>query len=374
MSTIEREAIKIPAVQSAVRLDGIDHVELYVGNAYQAAHFYRAMFGFRPVARAGLETGVRDRLSIAMEQGDIRLVLTSGLDPESPIARHAALHGDGVKDVAFRVDDVESAFHTAVQRGARAVAEPHVHEDDRGRVVRATIGAPGDTVHSLVQRQGYADALFPGFEPILDAPATVPTGFIEVDHVAVSMEQGQLDHWIEFYKAVLGFHQSHHEMVWTKHSAMNSKVVEDASGKIKFPIVEPAHNGTRSQVQEYLNFNHGAGAQHVAFLSNDIRATVRAIRQNGVKFLRIPSTYYEVLEERVGAIAPSLMEELRELGILVDSDDDGRLLQIFSEPVEARPTMFVEVIERQGARGFGSGNIKALFEAVEREQERRGNI
>lgn len=374
MSTIEREAIKIPAVQSAVRLDGIDHVELYVGNAYQAAHFYRAMFGFRPVARAGLETGMRDRLSIALEQGDIRLVLTSGLDPESPIARHAALHGDGVKDVAFRVDDVESAFHTAVKRGARAVAEPHVHEDDRGRVVRATIGAPGDTVHSLVQRQGYADALFPGFEPILDAPATTPTGFIEVDHVAVSMEQGQLDHWIEFYKEVLGFHQSHQEMVWTKHSAMNSKVVEDASGKIKFPIVEPAHNGTKSQVQEYLNFNHGAGAQHVAFLSNDIRATVRAIRRNGVKFLRIPDTYYEVLEERVGAIDPAVMAELRELGILVDSDDDGRLLQIFSEPVEARPTMFVEVIERQGARGFGSGNIKALFEAVEREQERRGNI
>ncbi|HYR10053.1 MAG TPA: VOC family protein, partial [Longimicrobium sp.] len=226
----------------------------------------------------------------------------------------------------------------------------------------------------LVERHGFADALFPGFEPILDAPRTVPTGFVEVDHVAVSMEQGLLDEWIEFYKSVLGFHQSHHEMVWTKHSAMNSKVVEDASGKIKFPIVEPAHNGGKSQVQEYLNFNHGAGAQHVAFLSHDIRATVRAIRDNGVKFLRIPPTYYEVLEERVGAIEPALMTELQELGILVDSDDDGRLLQIFSEPVEARPTMFVEVIERQGATGFGSGNIKALFEAVEREQEKRGNI
>jgi 4-hydroxyphenylpyruvate dioxygenase len=374
MSVMEREAIEIPAIQSAVRLDGIDHVELYVGNAYQAAHFYRAVFGFKPVARAGLETGMRDRLSIAMEQGDIRLVLTSGLDPDSPISRQAALHGDGVKDVAFRVDDVVGAFETAVRRGARPVAEPHVHEDERGRLVRATIGAPGDTVHSLVERHGFADALFPGFEPILDAPRTTPTGFVEVDHVAVSMEQGLLDEWIEFYKNVLGFHQSHHEMVWTKHSAMNSKVVEDASGKIKFPIVEPAHNGGKSQVQEYLNFNHGAGAQHVAFLSHDIRATVRAIRDNGVKFLRIPPTYYEVLEERVGAIEPALMAELQELGILVDSDDDGRLLQIFSEPVEARPTMFVEVIERQGATGFGSGNIKALFEAVEREQEKRGNI
>jgi 4-hydroxyphenylpyruvate dioxygenase len=374
MATIAPEAPKVSIAQPALRLDGIDHVEMYVGNAYQAAHFYRAIFGFRPVARAGLETGVRDRLSIVMEQGDVRLVLTSGLEPDSPIARHAALHGDGVKDVAFRVDDVESAFRTAVERGARVVAEPRVHEDEAGRVVRATIGAPGDTVHSLVERQGYAGTLFPSFEAIQDAPRTTPTGLVEVDHVAVSMEQGQLDQWVAFYKEVLGFHQSHHEMVWTKHSAMNSKVVEDASGKIKFPIVEPAHNGGKSQVQEYLNFNHGAGAQHVAFLSHDIRASVRAIRDNGVRFLRIPPTYYEVLEERVGAIEPHVMAELQELGILVDSDDGGRLMQIFSEPVEARPTMFLEVIERQGAQGFGSGNIKALFEAVEREQERRGNI
>lgn len=374
MATLEPEVVDVAGVQSAVRLEGIDYVELYVGNAYQAAHFYRTMFGFRPVARAGLETGARDRLSILMEQGDNRLVLTSGLDPDSPIARHAALHGDGVKDVAFRVEDVEAAFQTAVGRGARPVSPPQVHEDDRGRVVRATIAAPGDTVHSLVERQGYADTLFPGFAPITDAPHTRPVGFVEVDHVAVSMEQGQLDQWITFYKDVLGFHQSHHEMVWTKHSAMNSKVVEDASGKIKFPIVEPAESAGKSQVQEYLNFNHGAGAQHVAFLTHDIRATVRAIHENGVRFLRIPDTYYEVLEERVGAIEPAVLAELQELGILVDSDEDGRLLQIFSEPVEARPTMFVEVIERQGARGFGSGNIKALFEAVEREQELRGNI
>jgi 4-hydroxyphenylpyruvate dioxygenase len=374
MSTTEREAVEVPAIQSALQLDGIDHVELYVGNAYQAAHFYRTMFGFRPVARAGLETGMRDRLSIALEQGDIRLVLTSGLDPESEIARHAAVHGDGVKDVAFRVKDVEAAFSTAVHRGARPVSPPQVHEDEHGRLVRATIGAPGDTVHSLVERHGYAGTLFPGFQAIADAPATRPTGLVEIDHVAVSMEQGQLDHWIAFYKDVLGFHQSHHEMIWTKNSAMNSKVVEDSSGKIKFPIVEPAQNGGKSQVQEYLNFNHGAGAQHVAFLTHDIRATVRAIRDNGVRFLRVPSTYYEVLEERVGALGAPLMAELEELGILVDSEEDGRLLQIFSEPIEARPTMFVEAIERQGALGFGSGNIKALFEAVEREQDRRGNL
>ena len=374
MSTTQHEAAQAQAPQGALRLEGIDHVEMYVGNAYQAAHFYRTLFGFRPVARGGLETGLRDRMSVVLEQGDVRLVLTSGLSPDSAIAQQAALHGDGVKDVAFAVENVEDAFETAVRRGAIPLAEPSVREDAHGTLVRATIGAPGDTVHSLVERRGYTGAFAPGFEPIVDAPASTPTGLVEVDHVAVSMEQGELDGWVEFYKNVLGFHQSHQEMVWTKHSAMNSKVVEDASGKIKFPIVEPAHNGGKSQVQEYLNFNHGAGAQHVAFLSHDIRASVRAIRDNGVRFLRIPGTYYEVLEERVGAIEPAVMAELQELGILVDSDDDGRLLQIFSEPVEARPTMFVEVIERQGAHGFGAGNIKALFEAVERQQARRGTI
>jgi 4-hydroxyphenylpyruvate dioxygenase len=374
MSTIQDEAVQVTAPHGALRLEGIDHVEMYVGNAYQAAHFYRTLFGFRPVARGGLETGMRDRMSVVLEQGDVRLVLTSGLSPDSAIAQQAALHGDAVKDVAFAVENVEDAFETAVRRGAIPLAEPGEHEDAHGRLVRATIGAPGDTVHSFVQRRGYTGAFAPGFEPIVDAPASTPTGLVEVDHVAVSMEQGELDGWVEFYKNVLGFHQSHQEMVWTKHSAMNSKVVEDASGKIKFPIVEPAANGQKSQVQEYLNFNRGAGAQHVAFLTHDICHTVRTIRNNGVRFLRIPSTYYDVLESRVGAIEPARMAELQELGILVDLEDDGRLLQIFSEPVGARPTMFLELIERQGALGFGSGNIKALFEAVEREQELRGNI
>jgi 4-hydroxyphenylpyruvate dioxygenase len=374
MATIESDVVQAPALQSAVQLEGIDYVEMYVGNAYQAAHFYRTMFGFRPVARAGLETGVRDRLSIAMEQGEIRLLLTSGLHPDSHITQHVAVHGDGVKDVAFRVADAEGAYRTAVSRGAVPVAEPQVLESDAGRVVRATIGAPGAGVHSLVERLDYTGEFLPGFEPIHDAAHTVSTGLTEVDHVAVSMEQGGLDHWIAFYKDVLGFHQSHHEMVWTKNSAMNSKVVEDASGKIKFPIQEPAVNGGKSQVQEYLNFNHGAGAQHVAFLTGDAVATVRAIRDNGVHFLRVPGSYYDMLEARVGQVDPAVMAGLKELGILVDSDDDGRLLQIFSEPVTSRPTMFVEIIERQGAKGFGSGNIKALFEAVEREQELRGNI
>jgi len=370
MATIEQDV----AANSALQLKGIDHVELYVGNAYQAAHFYRTVFGFRPIARAGLETGMRDRMSIVMEQGDVRLVLTSGIDPDGEIARHAALHGDGVKDVAFTVDDVEAAYETAVRRGARAVLEPNAQEDRHGQVVRATIGAPGDSVHSFVQRRGYGGAFFPGYEPILDAPRAIGTGITEIDHVAVSMEAGFLDEWIRFYTEVLGFHQSHHEMVWTKNSAMNSKVVEDSSGKVKFPIQEPAQSAVKSQVQEYLDFNRGAGAQHVAFLTDDIRATVRAVRENGVKFLKVPGTYYEALEGRVGHLGPQVLAELEELAILVDSDEDGRLLQIFSEPVGSRPTMFIELIERQGARGFGSGNIKALFEAVEREQALRGTL
>jgi 4-hydroxyphenylpyruvate dioxygenase len=373
MATIERE-VEAAAARSALQLKGIDHVELYVGNAYQAAHFYRTVFGFRPIARAGLETGMRDRMSVVMEQGDVRFVLTSGIDPDSPISRQAALHGDGVKDVAFTVDDVEAAYETAVRRGALGLMEPQTQEDGHGQVVRATIAAPGDSVHSFVQRRGYTGSFFPGFEPIVDAPRAVGTGIAEIDHVAVSMEQGLLDQWIDFYKNVLGFHQSHHEMVWTKNSAMNSKVVEDASGKVKFPIQEPAQSAVKSQVQEYLDFNRGAGAQHVAFLTDDIRATVRAIRENGVKFLKVPGTYYEHLEARVGHLGPEMLRELEELAILVDSDEDGRLLQIFSEPVGSRPTMFIELIERQGARGFGSGNIKALFEAVEREQERRGTL
>ena len=374
MSTIQHEAAQVPGTQGALRLEGIDHVEMYVGNAYQAAHFYRVLFGFRPVARAGLETGMRDRQSIVMEQGDIRLVLTSGLSPDSAISQQAMLHGDGVKDVAFAVENVEDVFETAVRRGAIPLAEPTAREDAHGTLVRATIGAPGDTVHSFVERRGYTGAFSPGYEPIIDAPPATPMGLVEVDHVAVSMEQGDLDRWVEFYKNVLGFHQSHHEMVWTKNSAMNSKVVEDASGKVRFPCQEPAANSGKSQVQEYLNFNRGAGAQHVAFLTEDIRHSVRAVRDAGVRFLRVPGTYYDALEARVGPMDPATMAACRELGILVDSDDDGRLLQIFSEPVGARPTMFVELIERQGARGFGSGNIKALFEAVEREQERRGNI
>ncbi|HEX2091629.1 MAG TPA: 4-hydroxyphenylpyruvate dioxygenase [Longimicrobiaceae bacterium] len=377
MLKIEEEvATSEPRPRSAVQLTGIHHVEMYVGNAYQAAHFYRTAFGFRPVAKAGLATGVRDRTSFAMEQGKIRLVLTSALDPDSPVARHVNRHGDGVHDVAFTVDDVAKAFEAAVSRGARPVMEPTVIEDERGRVVRATIGAFGDTVHSFIQLDGYQGRFLPGFQPFDNMGPVVPTGLTAVDHVAVSLEEGNLDAMVEFYTQVLGFHQSHAEMVWTERSAMNSKVVEDPTGSIKFPMQEPAHKEGlgKSQIDEYLDFHRGSGTQHVAYLTDDIVRAIRAIRGNGIQFNRVPHTYYEALEERVGKLDPELMREISDLGILVDSEEDGTLLQVFSEPLEGRPTFFVEVIERRGAKGFGAGNIKALFESIEREQALRGTL
>jgi 4-hydroxyphenylpyruvate dioxygenase len=360
--------------RSVVQLRGIHHVEMYVGNAYQAAHFYRGAFGFRPVARAGLATGTRDRASFALEQEKIRMVLTSPVDPDTPLGRHVARHGDGVYDVAFAVDDVEEAFHAAVSRGARPVMEPVASEDDGGRVVRATIGAFGEAVHSFIQRDGYEGPFLPGYAACEPMGEVDPVGLVSVDHVAVSLDEGSLEEMVAFYQDVLGFHQSHAEMVWTERSAMNSKVVEDPSGSIKFPLQEPARAKGKSQIEEYLNFNKGAGSQHVAYLTDDIVGTMRAVRRNGIRFVQVPGTYYDVLEDRVGKLAPGVLKAVQELGILIDSDDDGTLLQTFSEPLEGRPTFFVELIERRGARGFGAGNIKALFEAVEREQALRGTL
>jgi len=377
MSTTEIEietAGAATATASAVQLRGIDHVEMYVGNAYQAAHFYRSAFGFRPAARAGLATGTRDRASFVLKQGDIDLVLTSALHPDTSVARHVAIHGDGVRDVAFRVDDVESAFAAAVEHGATPVLEPTASEDEGGRVVRATIGAFGDTVHSFIQRDDYEGTFLPGYQPIENMGPVDPVGLVSVDHVAVALDEGSLDRMVEFYTEVLGFHQSHAEMVWTERSAMNSKVVEDPTGSIKFPMQEPARAKGKSQIEEYLDFHRGAGTQHVAYATDDIVGTMRAVRRHGIQFLRVPGTYYEALEARVGRLAPWAFKAISELGILVDSDDDGTLLQTFTEPLEGRPTFFVELIERRGARGFGAGNIKALFEAVEREQALRGTL
>lgn len=355
-------------------LHGIDHIEMYVGNAFQAAHFYRTAFGFAVTAYAGLETGVRDRTSFVLEQGTVRLVLTSGLRPDDAVSRHVQVHGDSVRDVAFAVSDVQSIFERAVARGARPVQEPVALEDASGAVVKATIGAFGDTLHTFVQRRDYVGAFAPGFRAVTDAPAPSPIGITGVDHVAVSMEEGTLAEWVDFYIEVMGFQESHHEMVWTPRSRMNSKVVEDRSGTIKFPLVEPVGGDGKSQVEEYLDFHRGCGTQHVAFECRDVCAAVAAVRASGVGFVHTPATYYEDLEARLGPIDPALMAELARNGVLMDRDEWGVLMQTFTKPLQPRPTLFVELIERQGARGFGGGNIKALFEAVEREQALRGNL
>jgi 4-hydroxyphenylpyruvate dioxygenase len=356
-----------------VSLKGFDYIEFYVGNAQQAAHFYRTAFGFLPVAYAGLETGERDRVSYVMEQGQVRLILTAATSPDSQVAEYVRLHGDGIKDIAFAVDDARRAFTAAVRRGATPVMEPSVIEDQNGRTIKATIATCGHTVHSFTERDGSQRTFFPPYRAIAKALPAVSTGLEMIDHIAISVEKGALDQWVGFYKDVLDFHQSHQEDIFTEYSAMNSKVVQNGNGSIKFPIMEPASGRRKSQIEEYLEFNHGPGAQHVAFLSDDIVETVRLLRENNIEFLSSPVTYYQMLESRIGEIAEDL-DSLRELNILADRDQWGYLLQIFSKPLQSRPTLFIEVIQRAGARGFGGGNIRALFEAVEREQALRGNL
>jgi len=368
------ELVRSSPLEGALRLKGFDYIEFYVGNAHQAAHFYRTAFGFDIRAYSGLETGARGRVSYVLEQRNIRLVLTSALDPDDPVAEHVRLHGDGIKDLAFTVDDAEGAFHYAVSRGALPLAEPSRREDDGGEVVTASIATFGDTIHTFVERRHFAGAFMPDFAPVADAPPPpISPGLAAVDHCAVSMMPGTLDRWVEFYEGVLGFRVSHQEDVETEYSAMNSKVVQDATGKIKFPLVEPAPSRRRSQIQEYLAYYNGPGVQHVALLSGDIVRTVRELRAGGNQFLRTPAAYYEMLADRVGLIDEDV-DALRSENILVDRDEDGYLMQIFTKPVQGRPTVFMEAIQRRGARGFGSGNIKALFNALEREQARRGNL
>lgn len=354
-------------------LRGIDHVEFYVGNAFASAYFFTRALGFRPLAEGGLETGLRDRTSFAVEQGDIRLVFTNSLAPDGPIADHTRLHGDGIRDVALAVDDAAHAFRHCVERGAEPVAEPHVAADASGRVIRAAVRSFGDTVHSLVQRDSYTGPFLPGFRPWKSRWAGRGASLAAIDHVAVCVEAGTLSKWIDYYAGVFGFHEAHHEDIVTERSAMNSKVMESESGTIKFPIMEPAPGRSKSQIEEYLDYHHGAGAQHLAMLSTDIAATVRVLREGGVDFLQTPGAYYDALPARVGDIEEDL-RELRELNVLVDRDRWGYLLQVFSKPVTGRPTGFLEVVQRKGARGFGAGNVRALFEAVEREQAARGNL
>jgi 4-hydroxyphenylpyruvate dioxygenase len=358
-------------------LDGWDHVELYVGNAKQAAYFYEHAFGFRKTAYAGPETGVRDRASYVLEQDEIRLVLTSGLRRDSAVGDFACLHGDGVKDISLRVPDAREAYREAVQRGARGIAEPHWVEDEFGKVELSSIATYGDVVHTFVNRSQYEGAYLPGYVAQQSTDGRGPgVGLVAIDHVVGNVELGRMQHWVEFYERVFGMTEMIHfsdEDISTEYSALMSKVMTDGQGKIKFPINEPAEGKRKSQIEEYLEFNHGPGVQHVAMTTTNIVEAVDALKRRGVIFLSTPEAYYEETPARVGEIDES-WDDLRRLRILADRDDDGYLLQIFTKTAQDRPTLFFEVIERHGARGFGDGNFKALFEAIEREQALRGNL
>ena len=357
-------------------LHGIDHVELWVGNAAQAAYFYREAFGFEQVAYAGLETGVRDRVSFVLQQGRIRVVLTGALTPGHEIGEHHARHGDGVKVIALSVPDAAYAYRTAVERGARGVREPWEASDEHGTVTRATIAAYGETLHTFVERSGYDGAFLPGFVDEKIPPRSGDAGLLAIDHIVGNVELGEMDTWVKYYEDVFGMTEMLHfsdEAISTEYSALMSKVVTSGNGRIKFPINEPAEGKRKSQIDEYLEFYGGPGAQHIAVATRDIVKTVELLRERGVEFLRTPESYYDDVPERIGEIEEDLAD-LRKQGILVDRDDEGYLLQIFTKPIGDRPTMFFEVIERHGARGFGEGNFKALFEAIEREQELRGNL
>jgi 4-hydroxyphenylpyruvate dioxygenase len=357
-------------------LDGWDHVELWVGNARQAAFWYQHALGFERVAYAGPETGVRDRASYVLRQGEIRFVLSSALRESSPITEHVSRHGDGVKDIALAVPDATEAYRQAVQRGARGIAEPSWVSDDSGRVELATIATYGDTVHTFVNRGDYAGTYLPGFVAVDGNGDGGGAGLTAIDHCVGNVELGRMNHWVEFYENVFGMTEMIHfsdEDISTEYSALMSKVLTDGEGKIKFPINEPAEGKRKSQIEEYLEFNGGPGVQHVAMTTTNIVATVAALQERGVLFLATPGSYYEEVPERVGEIDEDY-DDLRRLGILADRDDDGYLLQIFTKTAQDRPTLFFEVIERHGARGFGDGNFKALFEAIEREQALRGNL
>jgi 4-hydroxyphenylpyruvate dioxygenase len=357
-------------------LHGVDHVELYVGNALQAAYYYAHAFGFRRVAYRGLETGSRDSVSHVLQSGRIRLVLTGALSSSSPVAAHQHHHGDGVKVIALGVPDARHAYEEAIRRGARGVDAPHETSDEHGRVVLSSISAYGETVHLFVERGGYDGAFLPGYTAVADPRPPEDPMLLALDHIVGNVELGHMDEWVGFYERVFGMTEMLHfsdEAISTEYSALMSKVVSNGNGRIKFPINEPAEGKRKSQIDEYLEYHEGAGAQHLAVATRDIVATVRELRSRGVEFLTIPDSYYDEVPDRVPAVAGRLAD-LREQGILVDRDDEGYLLQIFTKPVGDRPTVFFEVIERHGARGFGEGNFKALFEAIEREQDRRGNL
>ncbi|QEC51054.1 4-hydroxyphenylpyruvate dioxygenase [Anseongella ginsenosidimutans] len=355
---------------------GTDHIEFYVGNAKQSAYYYQRAFGYRLTAYAGPETGLQGKASYLLEQGKIKLVLSSPLSPGSEIAEHVRLHGDGVKVLALTVEDAVSAFNETVRRGARPVHEPHRRQDSEGEVILSSIETYGSTIHTFVERKNYRGAFLPGFKALRRPALSAPAGLKYIDHCVGNVPLGEMNKWVRFYEDVMGFKLMitfDDKDISTEYSSLMSKVVSNGNGYIKFPINEPAEGKKRSQIEEYLDFYRGAGVQHLALATDDIIETVSSLRRRGVEFLQVPPGYYEDLEKRIGLIDEDL-EALGALNILVDRDPEGYLLQIFTKPVQDRPTLFYEIIQRKGATSFGKGNFKALFEAIEREQALRGNL
>lgn len=357
-------------------LQGTDYVEFYVGNAKQAAHFYKTAFGFQSLAYAGPETGMKDKVSYVLRQNKLTFVLTTPLRSDNPIANHIYKHGDGVKVIALKVEDAKSAFEETTKRGGKVYMEPATLSDDNGKVVISGIHTYGDTVHLFIERKNYNGVFMPGYKEWKTSYNPTTTGLLYVDHCVGNVGWNQMNPWVKFYEEVMGFRNIlsfDDKDISTEYSALMSKVMSNGNGFVKFPINEPAEGKKKSQVEEYLDFYNGEGVQHVAIATDDIVASVTELQKRGIEFLSIPASYYETVLERVGKIDEDL-QPLQDLGILIDRDDEGYLLQIFSKPVEDRPTLFFEIIQRKGAKSFGKGNFKALFEALEREQELRGNL
>jgi 4-hydroxyphenylpyruvate dioxygenase len=362
--------------QDFLPINGTDYVELYVGNAKQAAHFYKTAFGFQDLAYAGLETGLRDRTSYVLQQGKIRLVLTTPFESDSEIAKHLNKHGDGVKVIALWVNDAYDAFEQTVARGAEPYLYPETITDEHGEIRRSGIHTYGDTVHIFIERKNYKGVFLPGFEPLVTEYQPIPTGLKYIDHMVGNVELGAMNRWAEFYARTMGFANLvtfDDKDISTEYTALMSKVMSNGNGYIKFPINEPAIGKKKSQVEEYLDFYNGPGCQHIAVATDDIVFTISEMRKRGVEFLYVPGTYYDTVSQRVGIIEEDL-NELKKWGIMVDRDEEGYLLQIFTKPVEDRPTLFFEIIQRKGAKSFGKGNFQALFESIEAEQARRGTL
>ena len=362
--------------QDFLPLLGTDYVEFYVGNAKQAAHFYKTAFGFQSFAYRGLETGSKDSVSYVIKQDKIKLILTTPLNSKSPINEHIVRHGDGVKVVALWVEDARKAWEETTKRGAKSYMEPTVEEDEHGKVVRSGIHTYGETVHIFVERKEYNGVFLPGYQKWESHYNPAPVGLKFIDHMVGNVDWNEMNKWCEFYSKVMGFAQIisfDDKDISTEYTALMSKVMSNGNGRIKFPINEPAEGKKKSQIEEYIQFYNGAGVQHIAVATDDIVATVSAMRDRGVEFLYVPENYYDDLLERVGEIDEDV-EVLKQHGILIDRDDEGYLLQLFTKPVLDRPTMFFEIIQRKGAQSFGKGNFKALFEAIEREQENRGTL